>query len=81
MSLWYVVRLTTYLDLKSISRFKDPARLQVESYISDKQFQQKKQHLARYVSHHNAMAYDSAVQGLVHDDAISALLIPLLIIH
>ncbi len=34
-------------------------QLQVESHISDWQFS-KSQHLARYVSHHNAMAYDRA---------------------
>jgi hypothetical protein len=37
-SLWYVARLTTYLDLKSLLRFEDPVRLQVKSYISNKQF-------------------------------------------
>jgi hypothetical protein len=33
-------------------------QLQVKSYISDWQFSES-QHLARYVSRHNAMAYDS----------------------
>jgi hypothetical protein len=37
-------------------RFKDPVQLQVESYISDWRFS-KLQHLASYVSRHNAMAY------------------------
>jgi hypothetical protein len=32
-------------------------QLQVESYISDWRFSES-QHLARYVSRHNAMAYD-----------------------
>ncbi len=36
--------------------------LQVKSYISDWQFS-KLQHLASYVSCHNAMAYDRAIQG------------------
>jgi hypothetical protein len=58
MSLGYVARLTTYLDLESILRLEDPVRLQVDSYISDKQFGQL-QHLASYVSRHNAMAYDT----------------------
>jgi hypothetical protein len=58
MSLWYVARLTTYLDLASVSRFEDPVQLQVKSYISKKQFS-KLQHLANYISCHNAMAYDS----------------------
>ncbi len=35
-----MVRLTTYLDLESLLRFKDPVQLQVKSYISDQQFQQ-----------------------------------------
>jgi hypothetical protein len=49
--------LTTYLDLASALKFEDPVQLQVESYISDKR-SSKSQHLASYVSHHNAMAND-----------------------
>jgi hypothetical protein len=56
MSLWYVARLTTYLDHAFALRFEDPVQLQVKSYIIKKQFS-KSQHLASYVSHHNAMAY------------------------
>jgi hypothetical protein len=40
-----------YLNLASALRFKDPVRLQGESYISDKQFS-KSQHLASYVFPH-----------------------------
>ncbi len=36
--------------------------LQVESYISNWQFSES-QHSARYVSRHNAMAYDKAIKG------------------
>jgi hypothetical protein len=57
MSLWYTARLTTYLDLASALRFKDLVRLQVKSYISDRLIIEL-QHLASYVSCHNAMAYD-----------------------
>ncbi len=57
MLLWYVARLTTYLDLTSALRVKDPVQLQVESYISNKRFS-KSGHLASYASCHNAMAYD-----------------------
>jgi hypothetical protein len=38
-------------------------QLQVESYISNWQLS-KPQHLASYVSRHNAMAYDMAVAAL-----------------
>jgi hypothetical protein len=50
---------------ESISRFEDPVQLQVESYISNKQFS-KWQHFSGYVSHHNAMAYDNAVTLMGH---------------
>jgi hypothetical protein len=31
-------RLITYLEFESILRFEDPVQLQVESYVSNKQF-------------------------------------------
>ena len=58
MSLWYVARLITYLDLASIFKIqKIWFRLQVESYISDWLFSESRL-LASYVSRHKAMAYD-----------------------
>jgi hypothetical protein len=41
-----------------LSRFEDPVKLGLKSYISDRLIRES-QHLASYVSHHNAMAYDS----------------------
>ncbi len=59
MSLWYVVRLITYLNLASIFKIqKIRFRLQVESYISDWLFSESRL-LASYVSRHKAMAYDN----------------------
>jgi hypothetical protein len=59
MSLWYVARLITYLDLASIFKIqKIRVRLQVESYISDWLFSGLRL-LASYVSRHKAMAYDT----------------------
>ncbi len=55
-----MVQLITYLDLKYLLRFEDPVQLQVKSYISDGNFS-KSQHLASYVSRHNAMAYGTAI--------------------
>jgi hypothetical protein len=55
MSLWYMAHLTTYLDLKSLSRFKDPGwyKSNLTSAISN--FSEL-QHLASYITPHNAMA-------------------------
>jgi hypothetical protein len=53
-----VARLTTYLDLASALRFKDPVQLQVKSYISNRLISKLRQ-VASYLSHHNAMAYDT----------------------
>ncbi len=59
MSLWYVVHLNTYLDL--VSYLKDTkiwfnCKSKLTSAISNIS---KLQHLASYVSRHNAMAYDT----------------------
>jgi hypothetical protein len=47
-------------SVESILRFEDPAQQKVKSYISDELII-KLQHLASYVSHQNAMAYDTCL--------------------
>ena len=51
--------LGSWISWDSKIRFQ----LQVKFYISNWQFS-KSQHLARYVSHHNAMAYDRHIQSV-----------------
>jgi hypothetical protein len=57
MSLWYVARLPTYLDLKSckIQRSGFDFKLNLTSAIGDLA---NHGFLASYVSRHKAMAYD-----------------------
>jgi hypothetical protein len=57
MSLWYVARLTTYLDLESheIQRSGFNFKSNLTSAIGDLA---NRGILASYVSHHKAMAYD-----------------------
>jgi hypothetical protein len=60
MSVWYEVRLNTYLDL--VSYLQDTkiwfnCKANLTSAIGDIS---KLRHLASYVSRHNAMAYDTA---------------------
>jgi hypothetical protein len=54
--MWRILPLTW---ISNLSDLKIRFRLQVKSYISNWRFS-KSQHLARYVSRHNAMAYDTA---------------------
>ncbi len=59
MSLWYVVHLNTYLDLISYlqdTKIRYNCMSNLTSAISNFS---KRQHLASYVSRHNAMAYDN----------------------
>jgi hypothetical protein len=58
MSLWYVVRLTTYLDLESrkIQRSGFNYKSNLTSVIGDLA---NRGFLASYVSPHKAMAYDT----------------------
>jgi hypothetical protein len=58
MSLWYVVRFTTFLDLEShkIQRSGFDLKLNLTSAIGDLA---NCGFLASYVSHHEAMAYDT----------------------
>jgi hypothetical protein len=60
--MWCVSPHTWILHL--LLRFKDPVQLGVKSYISDRLIGES-QHLASYVSRHNAMAYDK-VEQLLH---------------
>jgi hypothetical protein len=62
MSLWYVVPLNTYLDL--VSYLKDiKIRFNCKSNLTSAiGIFSKLRHLAGYVSHHNAMAYDRDMQ-------------------
>jgi hypothetical protein len=67
MSLWYVVRLNTYLDL--VSYLKDSkiwfnCKSNLTSAIG---IFSKSQHLASYVSRHNAMAYDNVMLSTLKD--------------
>jgi hypothetical protein len=58
MSLWYVAHLNTYLDLGSYlqdTKIRFNYKLNLSSAIGNFS---KSQHLASYVSHHNAMVYD-----------------------
>jgi hypothetical protein len=65
-----VARLTTYLDLKSLEIQRSGFDFKL-NHISNWQFS-KSRYLARYVSHHNAMAYmtlaptNEAVRGKHH---------------
>jgi hypothetical protein len=53
------MHLATHVDLLNLSlRHKDPVRLYIASYISNRLIS-KLQHLVSYVSCHNAMAYDT----------------------
>jgi hypothetical protein len=53
------MHLATHVDLLNLSsRYKDPVQLYIVFYISNRLIG-KLQHLASYVSHHNAMAYDA----------------------
>jgi hypothetical protein len=66
-----MMHLTTYLDLASALRFKDPVKLQVEFYISNMLTICKLRPLASYVSRQNAMAYHSLLRNrgdLIHDN-------------
>jgi hypothetical protein len=64
MSLWYVVRLNTYLDLVSYlkdTKIRFNCKSNLMSAIGNLS---KSQHLASYVSRHDTMAYDRLMQSL-----------------
>jgi hypothetical protein len=75
MSLWYVVRLTTYLDFKSreIRSSGFDFKSNLTSAIGDSA---NRSFLASYVSCHKAMAYDRVALDMPHRAIPSVLLRP-----
>ncbi len=58
MPLWYVVRLTTYLDLLSVFKIQR-SDMTISRVFINNTLLSESQHLASYVSRQNAMAYDT----------------------